>query len=179
MDYKYIEQLLERYWNAETSPQEEAMLRLFFAQSELPAHLAPFKALFDYQATQSAVSLGSDFDQRICQQIGEADTEPASGPATVTARPITWSERLRPLFNAAAIVAIIATVGAAAQYSFGGGNEATWDYNTANYVETYDNPQAALDETMEAFKIIGDGLKTATAADDTMSLNAIIKTTIE
>ena len=36
MDYKYIEQLLERYWAAETSPDEEAVLRAFFAQRELP-----------------------------------------------------------------------------------------------------------------------------------------------
>ena len=32
MDYKYIEQLLERYWQGETSLQEEAILRSFFSQ---------------------------------------------------------------------------------------------------------------------------------------------------
>ena len=30
MDYKYIEQLLERYWEGETTLQEEAILRTFF-----------------------------------------------------------------------------------------------------------------------------------------------------
>ena len=30
MDYKYIEQLLERYWNCETSLEEEQILRSFF-----------------------------------------------------------------------------------------------------------------------------------------------------
>ena len=30
MDYKYIEQLLERYWNCETSLEEEQILRAFF-----------------------------------------------------------------------------------------------------------------------------------------------------
>ena len=38
MDYKYIEQLLERYWNCETSVEEEQILRIFFQQKELPAH---------------------------------------------------------------------------------------------------------------------------------------------
>ena len=32
MDYKYIEQLLERYWQCETTPEEENVLRAFFAQ---------------------------------------------------------------------------------------------------------------------------------------------------
>jgi hypothetical protein len=32
MDYKYIEQLMERYWNAETSMEEESILRSFFSQ---------------------------------------------------------------------------------------------------------------------------------------------------
>ena len=39
MDYKYIEQLLERYWAAETSLEEEDILRAFFSQKEIPAEL--------------------------------------------------------------------------------------------------------------------------------------------
>ena len=36
MDYKDIEQLLERYWQCETSVEEEATLRDFFAKEEVP-----------------------------------------------------------------------------------------------------------------------------------------------
>ena len=36
MDYKYIEQLMERYWNAETSLEEESILRSFFSQENNP-----------------------------------------------------------------------------------------------------------------------------------------------
>ena len=32
MDYKYIEQLLERYWKCETTLEEEEILRMFFSQ---------------------------------------------------------------------------------------------------------------------------------------------------
>ena len=34
MDYKYIEQLLERYWQGETTLQEEAILCNFFSQPD-------------------------------------------------------------------------------------------------------------------------------------------------
>ena len=46
MDYKYIEQLLERYWRCETSLEEEAILKTFFNQTHIPSHLMPYKPLF-------------------------------------------------------------------------------------------------------------------------------------
>lgn len=46
MDYKYINQLLDRYWKGETSLEEEEILRAFFSQDELPAELKPYQALF-------------------------------------------------------------------------------------------------------------------------------------
>ena len=45
MDYKYIEQLLERYWQCETSLEEESELRSFFSEEEVPAHLLRYKEL--------------------------------------------------------------------------------------------------------------------------------------
>ena len=47
MDYKYIEQLLERYWQCETSLEEESELRSFFSEEEVPAHLLRYKELFN------------------------------------------------------------------------------------------------------------------------------------
>ena len=49
MDYKDIEQLLERYWQCETSVEEESVLRDFFTKEEVPAHLLRYKNLFVYQ----------------------------------------------------------------------------------------------------------------------------------
>ena len=46
MDYRYIEQLLERYWRCETTLQEEEILRTFFSQDDIPAGLERYKALF-------------------------------------------------------------------------------------------------------------------------------------
>ena len=48
MDYKYINQLLERYWRCETSLEEEDILRAFFSLDEVPAELLRYKPLFRY-----------------------------------------------------------------------------------------------------------------------------------
>ena len=116
MDYKYIEQLLERYWEGETTLQEEAILRAFFSQEDVPANLMKYKSLFDCGLQKE--TLGDDFDARILDSIGE-ETEPK-------AKIVTLASRLKPLFKAAAIVAILLTIGNAAQ--------APWNYG-------WDDPQ--------------------------------------
>jgi hypothetical protein len=73
MDYKYIEQLMERYWNAETTLEEEEILRAFFSQEDIPAELSQYAPLFAYEHAEKAVDvLGEDFDEKMLQMIGEA-----------------------------------------------------------------------------------------------------------
>ncbi len=111
MDYKYIDQLLERYWRGETSLQEEEILRMFFSQEDIPAALLPYRDLFVYEQNEKEMEkLGDDFDQRILGMIQE--DEP------VKARVITMRHRLMPLFKAAAVVAILLTLGNAMQAAF-------------------------------------------------------------
>ena len=107
MDYKYIEQVLERYWQGETTLQEEASLRAFFCQPDMPDHLRKYQPLF---ALEKEEPLGDDFDVRILEMIEEKPK----------AKIVTLTSRLMPLFKAAAIVAIILTLGNAAQ--------APWNY---------------------------------------------------
>ena len=127
MDYKYIEQLLERYWQCETSLQEESILRAFFSQEDVPVWLLQYKALFSYeQASADWEPLGDDFDERMMQLVGIAE-EPqevkAAGQKTVKARTISFTNRLMPLFKAAAVVAIVLTLGNAAQAPW----DCVWD----------------------------------------------------
>ena len=110
MDYKYIEQLLERYWEGETTLQEEAILRAFFSQDDVPANLMKYKSLFDCGLQEE--TLGDDFDARILDSIG------AEGTQAPKAKIVTLASRLKPLFKAAAIVAIILTLGNASQVAF-------------------------------------------------------------
>ena len=48
MELNNIENLLEKYTNAETSIKEEQQLKTFFAQETVPAHLERYKPLFNY-----------------------------------------------------------------------------------------------------------------------------------
>lgn len=43
-----IERLLEKYDNAETTLSEEAQIRAYFEQEDVPAHLESYKLLFQY-----------------------------------------------------------------------------------------------------------------------------------
>ena len=115
MDYKYIEHLLDRYFEAETTLEEEQILRAFFSQENIPAEMEQWRALF---TSDNDILLGDDFDARIMEAIEE---QPA-----VKAREISLTQRLMPLFKAAAVVAIIITIGSALQ--------APWD-------KSWNNPQ--------------------------------------
>ena len=111
MDYKYINQLLERYWCCETSVEEESILRAFFSQEAIPAELMRYKALFTYAEQDAELTvLGDDFDEKLMASIEK--TEP------VKAHVITMPQRLKPLFKAAAVVAIMLTLGNAIQVPF-------------------------------------------------------------
>lgn len=157
MDYKYIEQLLERYWQCETTLQEEAILRTFFAQAEVPAHLAKFQPLFNSQSEDIANEpLGDDFDARILAMIKE--------PETVKARTVTLTTRLMPLFKAAAVVAIILTLGNAAQFSMQQPQQND-EINYADYKDTFDDPAMAYDNVEGALQLISEGFSQAQAAD--------------
>lgn len=128
MDYKYIEQLLERYWNCETSLEEEGILRAFFSQKDIPAHLMKYAALFSYEHNETKTDvLGDDFDNKIMGLINE--------PVTVKARTASITQKLKPLFKAAAVVAIFLTLGNAAQVPFTDKEEQTGVMNTYNEVE--------------------------------------------
>lgn len=108
MDFKYIEQLLERYFAAETTLQEEQILREFFAQDEVPEQLQPWKALFTTEKSLAETHLDDHFDQRLLQLTGEEH---------VQARRITVGLRLYPLFKAAAIVAFAIVLGTAVEHA--------------------------------------------------------------
>lgn len=157
MDYKYIEQLIERYFQCETTLQEEQILRAFFTQTEeeLPQQLRQNQSLF--MALQPTETLGDDFDERILAQTEEAKV--------VKARIISLNERLRPLFRAAAVVAIVLTLGNAMNLSLKQEQPQGDDINYAAYKDTYDDPSLAYDKMEDALQLISEGFSQVQRAD--------------
>ncbi len=168
MDFKYIEQLLERYWQCQTTPEEERILKAFFSQPNVPKHLARYRSLFEYESKQAEVKLSADFDQRLLALVEEtANNEPQPQPLRVVkAERISLSRRLRPLFRAAAAVAIVTLIGTATQHSFGPSNDTPaatsgWDYNQSAYKDSYQDPQKAYEASMETLEMFKEGAQTA------------------
>ncbi len=105
MNYQYIEQLIERYFAAETSAAEEDILRAFFGQSDVPRHLLRYAPLFAYEASaRREAPLGHDFDRRVLDRLEAMGDAPE---LRVKVKRMTFGERIRPLWRAAAAVAIV------------------------------------------------------------------------
>ncbi len=148
MDYKYIEQLLERYWQCETSLEEEQILRSFFSQAEVPAELQKYRSLFVYeQAERNADNdgLSDDFDERMLALIADAT------PVKAVRIPLT--ERFKPLIKAAAMVALVVTLGTVMQIPFTHEGFMTGKIFTANEGE---DPEVAYDEVKDAFGLAAE-----------------------
>ena len=76
MDYKYIEQLLERYWECQTTLDEEAILRTFFRQEDVPASLLPYRLLFLEEDALASEHVGKEFQEKVLRLVGEESTLP-------------------------------------------------------------------------------------------------------
>lgn len=111
MDYKYIEQLLNKYWKGETSLEEEQILHSFFQQDDIPQHLAVYKPIFMSFEAGRQTRLGEDFDRKILARIGK-------GKAVKAVRN-TWGVRIQPLLKAAAVIALAVMISRAIQMPFG------------------------------------------------------------
>lgn len=142
MDYKYIEQLLESYWKAETSVEEEKILHAFFSQTDIPEHLLKYRDLFTYgQNEKNEDVLGDDFDARLLAMTEQDET--------VKARKITIAYRMRPLFKAAAVVAILLTLGRAAQEPY---HNETIDETTESSVNSASSVAATDSSAIDTLK---------------------------
>ena len=108
MNAQQIEQLLQRYWDAETTVDEERQLRQFFNANDVPQHLMRYKDLFVYEEFMQDKQLGKDFDERLLKQIETP---------VVKAKSISIFSRLAPIAKAAAAVIILLALGNLAERS--------------------------------------------------------------
>lgn len=159
MDYKYIEQLLDRYWEAETTIAEEHILRNFFSQpiTAIPEHLRKYRPLFDTFVQEQVKKPSPSLEEKILLRYKELE------PKRVKAQRGNPFFSLRSLYKAAACIGTIMLVGIGAQYSFTNNNIGAWDYNPNSYNDSYHSEQEAYKVTKKSLQLFEE-----TASADTM-----------
>jgi hypothetical protein len=79
MEHAKIRALLEKYWQAETSVEEERVLAEFFRGPDVPVDLEPVRGLFEWRQEEADLKSGADFDQRILERIAGMEGEGRDG----------------------------------------------------------------------------------------------------
>ena len=134
MDSNRMEELLSKYWNCETSLEEEQQLREYFAGTNSPEQWKETAALFRYFEESKKKSLSDlSFDGRVMNKVRKPEG------------------KMRKLFqNSMRIAAGVAVL-----------MVATWFVRTEirkstpqEVVDTYDDPQLAFEETKKALQMI-------------------------
>lgn len=125
MDSK-TEKLLEKYWTAEASLEEEKELRGLLSETDGAGEHEELKGLFDHFDSEKELSLGADFDNELMAMI-EAEPE---------VKVISFSQYFKQYASMAAAVLVLMV----SSYMF--------IQNQNSYVQedTFESPEAALQE---------------------------------
>jgi hypothetical protein len=177
MDKTKVIALLEKYWQAETTIEEEQALAAYFRGGQVDTELLPYVELFAYFREEARVSAGPDFGDRILQrlglptdtkQAGDASAAPATNAPAVPAPAAPTAPvrhfRLGVIAAAAAILLVVAGVfllkpaGGPAMLAevHPNGHRTPAETRSAGVTritDTYDDPQQALAAVRHALLI--------------------------
>jgi len=153
MDSNKIDALLNKYWNCETSLEEEQHLRDYFKQGDIPESLKEAATLFRYFELQKKKSMNDvSFDAKIL-----AKTQPAK-------KGIVRNLVYNSMRIAAGLVVVIMSVWFIRK-------EVQGTSSSGEIVDTYDDPKLALEETKKALLMISKSF--GRAQEETKKINII------
>jgi len=181
MDYNYIKCLIQRYFECETTLEEEQILHKFFMQDSLPAELQQYKALFTTFEAEAETELPADFDEQLqarIQSLETASQKTVAQPIVVElksgaqqnasafkARLVTFNRNLSPFYKAVASIALIITVGVVSNRYWASNSQEPAVYNYSSYQDTYNNPKEACAEVVGALKDLSTAFKDGNTSD--------------
>src|SRR5215204_5341894 len=143
MDSKRINELISKYWNCETSLEEEAELRLHFKSGNIPDELRETASLFQYFEENKKKSLSDvSFDGQVMEKIKS---------------PVKQGQIARLVYNSMRIAAGLTVVIAATWFIRNEIRSTT----PQEVVDTYDDPKMAFEETKKALMMISKSFGTA------------------
>lgn len=141
--YESIRFLLNKYWNCETSLEEEKQLKNFFSSNDIPEDLQKYAPLFkDYKENQLSIRLDNDFVKRLEAAIHQKEKEKQYITISIFA----------PVLKIAASILITITLGIGIYFL---ANESKKPY----FAETYNDPKAALKDATYALEKISEALQ--------------------
>ncbi len=148
MDSNQLEELIKKYWNCETSLEEEERLRNWFRTHHVPERFKETAMLFTYFDEQKQKSTSEQFEKEVIKKL------PVSGGG----RTINlWQTSLR-------IAAGIAVVAAAIFF-------VRKEIIKTHDIATIEDPKRALEETKKALMMISKGF--TAAENDAKKINVL------
>ncbi len=142
MNAREIEILIQKYWDCETSRDEEILLQNFFLQEDIPEELKQYQGLFTYKKEQSELSLDESFDEKILSLIAEEPQQTGYRKKTLFSQ----------ITRIAAVALICLTIGSVATYFLTQDDEVV-------YTDTYDTPQEAYSVIQTAVFAVSNNLR--------------------
>jgi len=140
MDSKEIGQLLEKYWNCETSLEDEKVLRDYFSGSEVPDQLKDAADLFRFFEGERKRALEANFDHDVMRSVKKTERS-----AKVVSM-VRWVQVAR----IAAGVFVVVVAGYFVRNEIMKSNQ----QQQAQVVDTFEDPKDALEETKKALMLI-------------------------
>ena len=156
MEIKDIEYIIERYFQGQTTEQEEALLREAFVSGNVPAEIAFYKDYFLALQEEADVKMSEEFDARLRNRLALMES---SRTATFKSRIVDFNQKLKPLYKAVASVALIITVGVTAGQYWSSKTPDPVEYNYSNYHDTYSDPEVARQTVTDALKDLSEAFK--------------------
>lgn len=138
MDLHEVERLLEKYWQTETTLEEEQQLREFFATGQVPSSLKSAADLFAFFQAEKEKTLAQNFEGAVTKQL-----KARHGGKLVSM--VGWGNMAR---IAAGIVVVVAATFLIRQ-------EIRKSY-PKELQDTYTDPQMAFEETKRALQMISN-----------------------
>lgn len=152
MNNNHIYKLLEKYWNCETSVQEEKELQYFFSNSEIPEDLLQYSSLFTFINKEQTISISKDFEDNLLKAIEQNErNESQSSKKYITIKIFT------PLLRVAASILLIFGLGISIFF-------VVRQNNKPKFVETYQDPNAAIKHATFALQKLSDAIRLSETA---------------
>lgn len=148
MDYKKIDELLDKYWECQTSLDEEAILKEYFNSNNVNEKHSSVASLFQYYVDEKKqTTLDAGFDEKVLTSLNSI------GGFNVKKEPVRQTKIIKffgDVLKVAAVGLILITAGYFIK------EEVEKEDAQPLLTDTFEDPQKAFEETKKALQLISN-----------------------